>query len=248
MKAETFRYGVCYYVDCLDKEYGLPSRKDKEFDLGFTDSPWGVDQHKRVDNKRNYYGSVLEVKNNKKYYDDKFDPDWNLEWFSELRRVTKSTILVIPESKKYWWIRNTDPIGDITIQWNNGYSGSKVAKFSRKSTYLVYGKLPQKLQYDLIPEKTLIWGFLSSWKGKHPNRKGIEIPLQILKEIQPKKVIDPFLGSGSYAQACELLKISWLGYEIMEEYREDLILSMENTANNKTSVLYWLDKNKEEKI
>jgi hypothetical protein len=52
---------------------GLPSLKDKQFELGFTDSPWGVDQHKMVDNKRVYYGSVLEVKDNKKYYDDKFD-------------------------------------------------------------------------------------------------------------------------------------------------------------------------------
>lgn len=244
MIVETFRYGCCYYIDCLDEEYGLPSKKDNEFDLGFTDSPWGVEQHKRVDNKRNYYGSILEVKENKKYYNDKFDPEWNLIWFKELRRVTKSTIIVIPESKKYWWIRNTDPVGDIIIQWNNGYSSSKIAKFSRKSTYLVYGKLPNKLQYDLIPENTLKWGFLSDWKGIHPNRKGIEIPLQLLNDIRPKNVIDPFLGSGSYAQACELLKINWLGYEIKEEYRDDLLLSMRYSSNNTTSVLHWLDKKK----
>jgi len=242
---DQYEHGKVIFCDCLDKDNGMPSLDDDSFELGFTDAPWGDNIHKRVENKRLYHTSVLEVGDNKKYYKDKFDPKWNLVWFKELKRVSKYQILVISERHKYWWIRNTNPIGDITIQWINGYSSSKVAKWNRKSTYLVYAKkLENKLDYNLIsiviPNRLLRWGFLSDWKGKHPTPKGVEIPLILFKQLKPKSVIDPFIGSGSYPKACEMLNIKWFGYEINKEYRSDIKMRMEKREKTKGDVSFWL--------
>ncbi len=195
---DKYKYGSAKFCDCLDEEQGMPSLKDDAFNLGFTDPPWGVDIHKRIHTKRKYHTSMLKV-SDKLYYKDIFDPEWNLSWFNQLKRVTKYQILVVSEKYKYWWVRNTDPIGDITIQWINGYSSSKVSIYNRKSTYLVYAKkLENKLKYNLIsiviPDQLLKWGFLSTWKGKHPTPKGVEIPLILYKQLKPKSVLDPFLG------------------------------------------------------
>ncbi len=246
MIISKYNYGSAKFCDCLDEDHGMPSLKDDAFDLGFTDSPWGVNVHKRIHTKRKYHTSMLKVDIYKKlYYKDNFDPEWNLLWFNQLKRVTKYQILVLSEKHKYWWIRNTNPIGDITIQWVNGYSSSKVAIFNRKSTYLVYAKkLENKLKYNIIsiviPNQLLRWGFLSNWKGKHPTPKGTQIPLILFKQLKPKSVLDPFLGSGSYGEACEILKIPWLGYEINKIYQSDINLRMSSINTTKSGVEYWL--------
>ena len=33
---------TCYYIDCMDKEQGLPSLPDKSFDLCLTDPPYNI--------------------------------------------------------------------------------------------------------------------------------------------------------------------------------------------------------------
>ena len=246
-KIKKYKYGSVKFCDCLDEEHGMPSLDNDSFDLGFTDAPWGVNVHERVNKVRKYHTSMLKVDENKKYYyKDKFDPEWNLLWFNQLKRISKYQILVIAENYKYWWIRNTNPIGDITIQWINGYSSSKVSKWNRKSTYLVYAKkLENKLNYNIIsiviPNRLLRWGFLSTWKGKHPTPKGAEIPLILFKQLKPKSVIDPFIGSGSYGEACEILKIPWYSYEINELYENDIDLRMNNINTTKSGIKYWLE-------
>jgi hypothetical protein len=83
---------------------------------------------------------------------------------------------------------------------------------------------------------TLIDVFLRNQIGK-----GTEIPLYILKQVKPRSVLDPFLGSGSYGQASELLGISWLGYEINDiEYRKDIKDTILYSGKSKSSVMHWL--------
>jgi DNA modification methylase len=40
--------------------------------------------------------------------------------------------------------------------------------------------------------------------------------------LKPKSVLDPFLGSGTTAEVCSQLKVSWLGFEIKVEYKADI--------------------------
>ena len=55
----------------------------------------------------------------------------------------------------------------------------------------------------------------------HPTQKPINLILRIM-ELSPEhsSVLDPFLGSGTTAIACERLKIKWIGIEIEEKYCE----------------------------
>lgn len=219
----------------------MPSLTDKSFELGYTDPLWGVNIDKKLESGRIYIHDRVIKPSNKTLYKDKFNPKWNLKWFSVLERICKGIILVIGEKYKYWWIKNTNPIGDLTIHWINGHARGKISQWSRKSTYLFYGKFKNKLQFDIILNQTLKWGFLSDWKGIHPSPKGVEIILKIIKQLKPESLIDPFIGSGSYGQACEILKIPWLGYEINELYRDDIKLRMSYINTSKSGVKYWLE-------
>jgi len=212
-------------IDCMDKDKGMPSIPDKTFQLGYTDPLWGVDLDKKLEVGRLFYGNrTLKPQKQKKLYKDKFDPEWNLLWFNQLDRVCECIILLVSEKHKYWWIRNTEPIGDLTIHWVNGYAGSKIAKHSRKSTYLLYGKFKNKLTHDIIIKQTLKWGFLSKHKWIHPSPKGPELCQKILTDMKPDEIeslFDPFYGTGSFLRAADILKIKWYGFEINPAYKPD---------------------------
>jgi len=55
---------------------------------------------------------------------------------------------------------------------------------------------------------------------KHPTQKPFQLILRILLKNKSKVVLDPFLGSGTTAVACERLNRRWIGIEISEEYCE----------------------------
>lgn len=208
------------FMDCLDEKKGLSSLPDKGVELGFTDPPWGVGIDKGQE--RIYQGRLLKWDKEKEYFKDGFDPEWNLKWFTELERVCEGIILVTSEKFKFWWIRNTDVRGDLIIHWINGFSSSPIARYSKKSTYLFYGKFKNRLLNDVI-NATLKWGFLREEKFIHPTPKGIEIAVPILKRLMPESLIDPFSGSGSYLKAADILGIKWFGYEINPIYKTDIL-------------------------
>jgi hypothetical protein len=240
-----FQWNKCHFIDCLDRERGLPAllkaiRKGyiEKFDLGYTDFPWGVGIGKTLSKGRNYVsGRELKPKKEKIYYKDNFNEFWNLAWFYYLRKICKAVILISSETHKYWWIRNTDPKGDITIHWVNGHAGSKIAKWSKKSTYLVYGDLPHKLDNDIIINQIMKWGFLSNWKGKHPSPKigltdlKFSLHYDIMEQIKPLSILDPFAGSGSFLYIANMLNIRWVGYEINKKaYKSDLNMRLAQTT------------------
>ena len=57
-------------------------------------------------------------------------------------------------------------------------------------------------------------------KINHPTPKPIEYMLTLINKISLDNttILDPFLGSGTTAVACERLKRKWIGIEISEEY------------------------------
>jgi len=67
-------------------------------------------------------------------------------------------------------------------------------------------------------------GVVNSDGGKrvHPTQKPIELMRRILTDYYPnaKRTLDPFLGSGTTAIACERLERKWIGIEISEKYCE----------------------------
>lgn len=55
---------------------------------------------------------------------------------------------------------------------------------------------------------------------QHPAQKPMQLILKYLMVLEPKNILDPFLGSGTTAVACERLGRRWIGIEISEEYCE----------------------------
>ena len=134
--------------------------------------------------------------------------------------------------------------------WKNGFSGSKVANKSRKSSYMFYGKFEKgkKLKYDYLAKRynssenpiiepyTLEWGFCNKEKHLiHPSPKGITVALDVLRQLKPESLIDCFAGSGSYLKAANILGIPWFGYEINEVYSQDI-----NERFSKRMITAWL--------
>lgn len=199
------------YIDCLNSERGLSNLPDKSIDLALTDPPWGSN-----------YASKREGEIN---YKDKWRPEWNLKWFNELIRICNGVILIIPESKLIWWIRNTKevPLGIFIIDKGGGFYPSKISKFCRFSPMIIYGKLRNKMFANL---RKLKRSYEELRDFIHPSPKDSKILKIILNEIKPKNVIDPFMGSGAVAEACESLQIPWYGYEINEKYKHDIDLRL----------------------
>jgi len=54
----------------------------------------------------------------------------------------------------------------------------------------------------------------------HPTQKPLNLITKYLKVLNPQYVLDPFLGSGTTAVACERLGRQWIGTEIEERYCE----------------------------
>ncbi len=220
----------------MDEKEGLPSLDDNSIELGYVDPPWNSDMKSNV---RKYHNRMLDNDKNKVFFNDKIDnfEEWTLNWFNQLERVCEKIVLVISESSKFWWIRNTYPTADVPVLWKNGFSGSKVANKSRKSSYLLYGKFEKekKLKYDYLAKRynshenpviepyTLEWGFCSKEKHfLHPSPKGITVALDVLKQLKPVSLIDCFTGSGSFLRAADILGIKWIGYEKNLIYKQDI--------------------------
>jgi len=233
------KWNEVIYADCMNMENGLPTLEDKSIDLGFTDPPWLIDYSKNKNKDRKYVnGRILKSMEGRIHYKDNQDLNWNLTWFNELERICKGIIIVMAQSQLSWWFRNTDVRGLMILYFKNGTSQSKISKWSRFSPYLFYGDLfrTNKIFSNVI-EYVIPWGFLSKEKYIHTTPKGTEIALQLLKDIKPESIIDPFAGSGSYLKAADILGIPWIGYELNEVYSQDINKRFGQIELNK-----WVDK------
>lgn len=61
----------------------------------------------------------------------------------------------------------------------------------------------------------------------HPTQKPVPLMTWCLKLVPGTLVLDPFLGSGTTAVACERLGIRWIGIEISKEYCDIAIKRIE---------------------
>lgn len=67
-------------------------------------------------------------------------------------------------------------------------------------------------------------------KPKHPSPKPLAYMMKIIQRFTDENdvILDPFMGSGTTAIACERLNRRWIGIEISEEYCEIAAKRIEN--------------------
>ena len=93
-------------------------------------------------------------------------------------------------------------------------------------------------------------------KNFHPTIKPIELMRYLVRMVTPPNGIclDPYLGSGTTAIACEMEKFSWIGIELMPEYAEiakariGAVKDYEPTLDTKTIIKESIEEEKEKEL
>lgn len=216
MRIDKYEYGEVRYIDCMNKENGLPTLEDKSIDLCLTDPPYNI----------NLKGvSSRSSKKYKIYYKDIMEPNeykkWSILWFNEIKRICKRIMFTPGNRNLYMWfeIEKFD-----MVYWHNPIKQgeSKPSKVTAIEPILCYNvggskkKLTSNYLYALTCQdlKTTI----------HPCPKPLLLFHKIIndKRLGVESIIDPFLGSGTTAEVCTKLGIPWLGYELNEVYSQDI--------------------------
>lgn len=194
---ETTR-GKLYNCDCLDI---LP--EIEQVDLVLTEPPYGVGMDKGC-------GTGVCKTSIKKYTDnwDSKRPDKEVFNF-----ITKNNCIIFggqffcdllePNDKWIVWDKKDD------ISFTNFYSDCEMAYTNLKG---------KTIKYTVIQQ-----GFIAKEKERfHPTQKPVILFNMILQDHSKENdlILDPFLGSGTTAVACEDLNRRWIGIEKEEKYCE----------------------------
>lgn len=225
-----------YYMDCMDKKEGIPSIKDKIFDLCLTDPPSNKNYDGSLQSDMRKTRAKKECYKDIEFFDDYREDyvEWIEKWFKEIMRISKRLIMTLGRDNLIMWLRIKEPEEILVHYKKNCVSQRSMVRFTRWEPILVYGKW--KHQFDFtedvfdVPLKS---GFLRDTKYVHPCPKPEKLWLELIKQVKPENIIDPFIGSGVTAEVCEMYSIPWIGYEINDVYKEDINLRILRGKKNK---------------
>jgi site-specific DNA-methyltransferase (adenine-specific) len=193
-----------YNCDCLEAMKLMP---DKSVDLVLTDPPYGKMWTRGV----NGIGILKDKNEDDKTLWDKQIP--SREYFDEMFRVSKNQIIFggnyfteyLPPSN-CWLV--WDKLGDLKL-------GEQIPFAHCELVWTSFNKTVKK--YTLRQQ-----GFINDndEKREHPTQKPTPLIGAILKDFSNENdlILDPFLGSGTTAKACQELKRNFIGIEISPEY------------------------------
>ncbi len=182
--------------------------EDKSIDLVLTDPPYG----KMWTRGKNGIG-VLKDKNEKDK--TKWDIKPTKEYFDEMIRISKNQIIFggnyftdyLPPSN--CWIV-WDKLGELKLGKQIPFAHCELAWTSFNKTVKKYTLRSQ--------------GFIKDTKDKrvHPTQKPSELFNWILQDFSKENdlILDPYLGSGTTAVACQNLHRNFIGIELDEKYCE----------------------------
>ena len=214
------------YIDCMDKDKGLPSLPDKSIDICLTDPLWGIDLKK--DGKINYK--------------DNYPFEQNELWFNQILRICNGLVLIAGWNHHFDWIRFKKP-----SYYPKYWYRVNTISIIKLEPILFYGKIKNYNFIRQIFEISYNLKKLRSKEWKHPSPKYLPFFYYILSKLKPKSVIDPFIGSGTTAEVCIKLGIPWVGYEINLIYKQDMDLRISkgmSCIKSPRNVNYWLNQNK----
>lgn len=220
------RFGKLYCMDALDLLKSLP---DESVDLIVTDPP---------------YNSSIEW--------DRKNDEWQLKWLREAKRVlrTGGSIYVFFAPLNMYaiegYIRSEFTLKNVCVWYHpNLYgAGMSYGKDRWKSTwdvilYAVKGKLA-KHGKNVSAYAYQRWnrGFdVFQYPQPRPLLHKAQKPLKLIMKLidcssnEGDLVLDPFMGSGTTAVACELLNRHWIGSEINPDFCDLIKTRVEESLN-----------------
>lgn len=196
--------GKLFCGDCLEIMPELES-----VDLVLTDPPYGI----------NFQSNHRTIKY------DKITGDTNLPLQQiklSIKKATNAAYLFcrwdnlpyMPKPKSVLvWIKNNWSMGDLKHEHGRQW---EACCFYPKEKHEFIKRIPDVL--------------FSKRTGNilHPTQKPVDLFMELIQCNVAKTVLDPFLGSGTTAIACERLNRHWIGIEISKEYCEIAAKRIEN--------------------
>jgi DNA modification methylase len=221
------RFGKCVFGDCLEL------LKDCEkFDVAFADPPYNVHTEKPVhllnkaDNEKGLRHGWISKENVIGYNNDFTDEEYHafcMKWYGLLVDHADKVIITPGYNNEIWW-RNNYPDLRVGI-WikRNAQNLGSFSAFARYEPILFHGNYKKKPYSDNFFDVYLDNGFLrGDMSLVHPHPKPDRLMEALLVPLEPVSVIDPFLGSGTTAYICEKYGYRWIGFEMMEVYKQDI--------------------------
>jgi len=203
--------GILYKGDCLDY---LKIQPDKSMDVVVTDPPYGVrndDWDLEFDkNLKEWLGNCLRISKRCLWFCSGIKLPMILSLYSELQRLL---IWVKPKGSQFSGAMNS----------NLWYSIEPI---------LVYGEMLPNDKNKKYGYSHFVYRTVPERKYGHPTTK----PLGLMKDLiyfysnENEIVLDPFMGSGTTAVACELLRRKWVGIEKEEKYCKIIIERLKTEA------------------
>jgi site-specific DNA-methyltransferase (adenine-specific) len=194
-----------HHIDCMEYMAVLP---DNAFDLAIVYPPYGIGEN----GDRNASRGKLAVAQNYKSFAgaDKEPPP--VEYFSELRRVTKNQIV--------WganhFMQNIGLGSPCWIVWDKLTGASDFADCE-----LAYSSFPTAVRKFSFQWSGMLQGDMKNKEVRiHPTQKPVKLYEWLLTNYakQGHRILDTHLGSGSSAIAANNLGFDFVGMELDADY------------------------------
>ena len=181
---------------------------DNHFELAIVDPPYGIGESSNDNQSRSKLGKSKNYGNKK--WDDNAP---NIEYFNELKRVSKNQIIWganhfienIPKANSSCWI-----VWD-KVNGENDFADCELAYCSFKTAVRKISlRWHGMLQHDMKNKEIRI----------HPTQKPVKLYEWLLHHYATEgdKILDTHWGSGSIALACHNLKFDLTACELDKEY------------------------------
>lgn len=219
------------YIDLFDKEKGLPflieqieSGAMEKIELMLTDPPYnlGFDGSLQSDPSK-CTGATPHCYNKQEFYIDNIEnyEMWSRIWWGLAKQVSDKQIFTCGNKNIWMWGRIEEPLDYFVHYKKNCMSQTSLARFNRFEPLLLYGNFRHKFDFLCNVFDILVEAGGKKTKTIHPSPKPVEFYYTIIKRLKPKSVIDPFFGSGAVGEACLMLDVPFIGYEINPVYKGD---------------------------
>jgi len=210
------KLGKLYYGDCFDIIPHLP-----KVDMVLTDPPYNVN----YEGGQFHSGKVFIRRKRKKIINDNLDIYQKL--IPSILSSTNGPCYCFYSDSRSFYVYNALHKANADIHamliWNktNATYAAMNAQYKKKFEPIVYFKRKggNTAWCGKSTEKTIL-NFPKSKSGNiyHPTQKPVNLLSYLISNHTSKSILDPCLGSGSTAIACEYLDRNWIGIEKEEKY------------------------------
>ena len=211
--------------DCLDVMKDIP---DNSIDMILTDPPYFL--------PAKHYATRKRFKRN--FSDLGILEGFFKQIFLELERILKqcAVFYIFCDGQSYplfYWYSYFFTKSVRPLIWDkktsiNGYS------WRHQHEIIIFAEMPESKPIPTGDGDIVRFSAVKVDKRKHPAEKPIDL-IKILIEKSTKEgniILDPFIGSGTTAVACKILKRNYIGIEINPEYvkmAEDRLRNIERS-------------------